>query len=185
MAGQPTLEHGTIRSRLRAATSAQHAAVDRHMGELLRAGPRGYERFLEASAAAVLPLERALETSGAPELLPDWSERVRSGALVADLEMLSLSVGSQQKLLIPSDEAFQLGVLYVLEGSRLGARVLLDALHSTLPPSHIVATHYLSHGHGLRLWTSFLHVLERSESVLRSPELAENGARFAFDVFLE
>jgi heme oxygenase len=49
-----------------------------------------------------------------------------------------------------------LGTMYVLEGSRLGAKFLLKTLADAADPRLFEATTYLAHGRGLRLWQSFL-----------------------------
>lgn len=177
-----------IRARLRASTASLHARVDAYMGGLLRQADGGYEQFLTATARAVLPLERALCEAGVSEILQDWPQRARADALLADLATLSLpepdpSAGYHDPGL--RDEAYMLGALYVLEGSRLGARVLLGMLENA-PPVHAShrARRYLAHGQGLSLWQTFLARLEASGAVRRHPEIAEAGASVAFGLFL-
>src|SRR5262245_33769303 len=75
----------TSRDLLRAATARQHRAVDRRFSPARIASEAGYREFLERSAAAVLPLERALAASGVRYLLSDWDARSRAGVLRRDL----------------------------------------------------------------------------------------------------
>jgi hypothetical protein len=70
--------------RWRNSTFALHARVDRSIGECLQQGAEGYVRLLEASASAVVPLERALIESNVTSLIPDWHRRARSMALRSD-----------------------------------------------------------------------------------------------------
>jgi len=175
---------GSIRDQLRSSTTALHRKVDEHMRSLLACRLSGYVRFLEASAKAVLPIERALGDANVSAILPDWPQRSRSAALRSDLDALSLPFPQSCKFVLPRDEGYQFGVLYVLEGSRLGARALLLELQRTMTPEHLVATRYLSHGQKQPLWQRFLKRLEAFHASYPQSESAIAGAHFAFSTFL-
>ena len=116
-------------------------------------------------------------------LLPDWNERSRSAALDADLAELGIPcppVATAPRL---DGEAFLFGVLYVLEGSRLGARLLTRQILANGDPHLRRATRYLRHGEGKPFWQTFLARLEASIAVRRSPERAVAGAVAAFACF--
>lgn len=173
---------GPIRSLLRHATAPAHARVDRHFGALIAAGR--YGAFLAASAATVIPLEAALTDAGAERLLPDWPARRRTAALRADLESLEASPAPEAPPIEVGGEAHQFGILYVLEGSRLGASVLLAGIEVSSDPHIRHATRYLRHGEGQRFWPSFLERLEGSPAVARAPHEAVAGAQAAFGLFV-
>jgi heme oxygenase len=173
----------SARSILRAATADLHTDLDSCLASLVKRDT-GYARFLLGSAAALLPLERALSAADVVTLLPDWPLRSRSQAIRVDLVELMLS---EPPLLPPPEirgEASVFGMLYVLEGSRLGARVVLREAQARLSPAVRAATRYLSHGQGQPLWPTFLQRLEASPHVCRDPEQAVLGARAAFQLFL-
>jgi len=177
----------SIRLRLRVSTTPLHARVDAYMGGLLGRADRGYEQFLTATARGVLPLERALGYAGVSDVVRDWPRRARSEALRADLATLSLAEPDPHIVYEDPglcDEAYMLGAIYVLEGSRLGARVVLGTLENAPIPVHECATRYLSHGQGLPLWQTFLAQLETSLEVRKHPERTEAGASAAFHLFL-
>lgn len=176
-------EVSSLRHRLRASVASLHSRVDTRMTELL-ARPDGYEQFLSATAGALLPLERALESADVSRIVPDWAQRARSAALRSDLADLALIEPAFEARLPQSDGAFILGVLYVLEGSRLGSRVVLRQLQMSAPTQLKGATRYLSHGEGLPLWKTFLAQLEASQPARDDPEAAIAGARAAFELFL-
>jgi heme oxygenase len=180
---QPELgERLTLRDRLRASTSALHARLDGAMEQSLRSGTHGYQEFLLANAAGLLPLEQALEEAGVEETLPDWPERARSAALIADLEDLGLRAPAPRAVVeggLLRDEAYQLGTLYVLEGSRLGARMILRGLPDANWP-----TRYLSHGRGKPFWQTFLARLEESAPAQTNPQAVVAGASAAFALFM-
>ena len=174
----------SIRDTLRDATANLHARVDSHMSAMFSDPTRGYERFLSASAAAVLPLEEALVEADVSDLLPDWLARSRSAALRSDLDLLALPVPHSARLQLPRKESFLMGVLYVLEGSRLGARFLLQRFQSSPASAEGRATRYLAHGRESALWQTFLRQLEASAAARRDPKGAIAGATFAFGLFL-
>lgn len=174
----------SIRERLRSSTAALHAQVDRSLSHLLRREQDGYASFLTASAAGLLPLERGLSDGGVSAVLPDWPQRARTAALLADLSMLSLPVPRLRALRDKNlfrFEAYQFGVLYVLEGSRLGARAILRGREKS---GQTGPTNYLSHGEGQPLWPLFLAKLEASDAAHQDQELATAGATAAFEMFL-
>jgi hypothetical protein len=76
-------------------------------------------------------------------------------------------------------EAHQFGVVYVLEGSRLGAKVLVRRLLASPDLQKTRAMRYLRHGEGLPLWRTFVERLESSAAVRRSPADAIAGAHAA------
>ena len=102
------------------------------------------------------------------------------------LDLAQLSLPEPPKLRGPEGfgNAFQFGMIYVLEGSRLGARLLLREAKTTLSPVAQSATRYLSHGQDLPLWPTFLQRLEGSPDVSRQPGQAAAGARAVFQLFL-
>jgi heme oxygenase (biliverdin-IX-beta and delta-forming) len=174
----------TVRDRLRASTAALHARVDRAFSILLQHAGDGYGGFLSASAAAVLPLEQSLHEGHIEAVLPDWEHRSRATALMSDLDALGVPVPQLRSFTDASHrhhEAYQFGILYVLEGSRLGARSLLrerEKLGIRGP------TRYLSHGQGLPLWQTFVARLEASRPASENFEMTLAGAIAAFELFL-
>src|SRR5262245_18514722 len=82
---RPDRSDQLLRSLLRDATAAEHARLDAQLGALDLCTPGGYRRFLEIFAAALLPLEHSLVAAGVHDVLPDWDDRARSEAILADL----------------------------------------------------------------------------------------------------
>lgn len=167
----------SVRDLLRNATSASHARVDACAGQMRLDTSHGYAHLLATQASAVFPLEDALERAGVMRVLPDWRERRRSEALSADLREIGANCVPVRAPIFESDAAL-LGAAYVLEGSRLGARIILSRVSSS-------ATRYLRHGEVRRLWPTFLEVLESNEDVRRHPEAAEDAAQLVFAMFAQ
>ena len=170
-----------LRERLRAGTAPAHASLDRRLAALdLRRAP-DYRAFLEASAAALLPLEAALVEAGVVDLFPDWALRTRRSAILDDLDRLG---GQAQPLASPRrlTPDGMLGTMYVLEGSRLGARVLLAHVVQSDDPAVRQATAYLCHGAGQPLWASFLATLAHEAPAADEIAVIE-AAQQAFALF--
>ncbi len=169
----------SLRDRLRAATTESHAALDAVVAGWDIGTPQGYARFLEASAAALIPLELALEHAGVETWLPDWPRRARRQALAADLAALGVALPAFEPASVPS-EAFGAGLLYTLEGSRLGARFLARQVREAGGDPPVA---YLTHGDGEPLWRSFLAWLEEAGKVGSQTDAVESGARYGFQRF--
>ncbi len=172
-----------IRSLLREATASAHGRVDDAFTKLNLGRRDDYLRFLAAHASVILPMEALAGQGGAEELLEDWPSRRRSGALLDDLAAL----GSQPPPPLPlgssGGPAWVLGALYVLEGSRLGARVLQQRVLAGPDAGCRAATAYLSHGIGQALWPSFLAQLEASPYARGDAGPVIEGAHDAFAAF--
>lgn len=175
----------SLRSRLRAETAQLHTHVDNRFRQLLLQSEEGYAHFLAVSAGAILPIENALEASNVAAVLPDWPQRRRAPALEADLAALALPIPSATPTFQVRSEASMFGILYVLEGSRLGAKAILHAMDKASSPVSRSARRYLSHGVGQPLWQTFLARLEASPEANRNGDDVMAGARAAFRMFLE
>jgi heme oxygenase len=153
------------RARLRVATTEAHARLDALIDEAGFFEDRlRYAVYLQATWRARQQLELALDTSAVEMLFPAWPKRRISAALCAD----SADIG---KILQPSEDdsvcpppsyepAEALGVLYVLEGSALGARLLAPrAERLGLTPS-FGARHFAVQLSMPHAWPAFLAILE-------------------------
>ncbi|MGJ4891593.1 biliverdin-producing heme oxygenase [Bradyrhizobium sp. HKCCYLR20261] len=172
-----------IRDRLRAATAAAHHALDERLSRFDLTTTADYRRFLQASAAALLPLEQMLDRAGAGAMLGDWTRRRRSEAICADLAELNGRAAPMELPARPLDRSAVLGTLYVLEGSRLGAVYLLRIVAASPDPRVRRATRYLRHGAGQGLWRSFLSVLAAERLPPGEDIRVMTSAREAFAVF--
>ncbi|MBL8265566.1 biliverdin-producing heme oxygenase, partial [Steroidobacter sp.] len=165
------IEDGLVANRrnsLRGATDHLHRDLDRIAAGFNLADAAHYRRFLQANAATLIAIEQLLENAGVAQLLPDWSQRSRSEAILADLRSLEADVQPLALRRTAPTPAEVFGILYVLEGSRLGARMLLDQVSTSGDPAVRSASSYLSHGQPgperPGLWRSFLQQLETHEA---------------------
>lgn len=180
LAGSPP----THRALLRAATRAAHERVDAKFSRFDLTTRPGYRSFLATHSAVLPALEATLSRSGAADLLPDWPTRLRAPSLAADL----VSIGGTSRMTAdganePVDAPAALGMLYVLEGSRLGGAVLAGRVANNVDADCRGATRYLRHGERRGLWASFVAAFDASEHVRDNPDEVIGGALTAFDLF--
>jgi heme oxygenase len=171
-----------MRFRLRAGTRAAHEQLDAGFAHLRLQDVAHYTLFLEANAAALLPLESALEANGIASLLPDWDRRRRRDAIVDDLAALGSPFRPPPEAGVPGGSAALWGAAYVLEGSRLGARYLAREAARSENAKVRDNTRYLLHGQEDGLWPSFVERLEAGDAA-GNPEGCLAGAVLAFGLF--
>jgi heme oxygenase (biliverdin-IX-beta and delta-forming) len=174
------LTAGQNRTALRRDTADLHRQVETGFAALDLCRRGDYATFLLVHASVLLPLEAELEHAGAATLLADWPERRRAAALTSDLGALGLTSPELRPVPPLSTAGRMLGALYVTEGSRLGAAMILQQVLACPDPAIAAATRFLAHGRGARLWSSFLPVLEKADEPLEDM-LA--GARLVFGLF--
>lgn len=167
---------------IREATQMSHSRLDVALAKLDLAIPLYYEGFLRSQAEALFPIEAALESCGVESVIPDWTQRIRTPALERDLATLNITCNP-----LPAPEfgsaAEMLGAVYVLEASRMGARVMLARLAEHPDSDAMNATAYLRHGFGKRFWPSFLTLLETHPAAQNDPAGVVHGAEIAFAMF--
>jgi len=180
----PFLLQSSVRQHLKRATAGQHVELDSGFSALDLKKRSDYRQFLAAQAAVMAPLEDWMTRHDIGRLLPDWPRRRRAAALIADLAGLGATAEGHDIVLGAPSPAAMLGVAYVLEGSRLGARYLSRTVAGSRDEAVRGNTRFLDHGTGLPLWPSFLETLERQITGAEAADEAARGARQTFALFL-
>lgn len=170
------------RNSLRGATDHLHRDLDRMVASFKLGDATHYRRFLQASAATLIAIEQLLESAGVAALVPDWDERCRRDFILADLHSLDSQVQPLALRRTAPTPAEVFGILYVLEGSRLGAQVLLEQVLASTDERVRNASAYLQHGQST-LWRSFLQQLETHEAADDQTQTV-SGAVYAFTMFI-
>ena len=163
---------GRIRQTLRDATMEDHDRVDALFSPHVLDNKEDYSAFLIAHARALGALE--------PVARPAAS---RLPLLESDLAILDMGMPSPMAL--PENRAahdadgYRWGLLYALEGSRLGGAMLSRRVSAGLPKSYLSATH------GKGEWIEFQTAMDVAgmdggEGWL---DAAVQGARAAFALF--
>jgi len=138
--------------RLRRETAAEHALLERATGmmapDLSLGDYRHYLAEMRAVHAAVEP--RLAQVAGLAAVLPDVDDRRKLPLLERDLDRLAASHGAlappvpdRYRTLPCASVAEALGILYVLEGSTLGGRLIRRHLVQVLGSRVDGATSYL------------------------------------------
>jgi heme oxygenase len=164
----------TAAAQLRLKTRPLHDQVDALYSRFDLSAGSSYGDFLKAQYRAVAGAETALAPFSA---LPAW--RARTGLLADDLRQLGLELPKALRIDLVSSSAQAHGVLYVLEGSRLGGRLLIRAVGPGLPSS------FLADGHEPGEWRRFLAELNQYGAA--SPDNLRGmvvGAESGFGLFL-
>lgn len=152
MIDEPTI---TARLTLREATAPDHHRVDQAFSAFDLSEATGYRAFLRAQAHALLPVEAALDAAGAERVVPDWPLRRRAGPLLADLTGMGAASDPPEPFPALASPAGMLGAIYVLEGSRLGGRVLARAVDPGFPRA------FLEGGDPGR-WRTLIEILDKT-----------------------
>ena len=163
-----------LRHFLRAATRDEHARVDAVFSQLDLSQREGYGAFLIAQARVLPPLEQAVAAAG---LWPDAAPR--SAALAADLADLMMSMPAAQPGVEFRNPAELWGALYVVEGSRLGGKVLARRVGAGFP------MRFLERDAAGQVWVAFQAAMARSPMLARPTGPADvlAGARKTFAAF--
>lgn len=124
-----------------------------------------YGNHLQRLHEWLIPLEERLAPL-ASELLVDWEHRRKSKWVKMDLVALGLVPPKRRSENLPAcaNPAQCMGILYVLEGSSLGAQIITRHYSRTLGLTPGTGLRYF-HGYGEAtgaMWTAFLKILNET-----------------------
>ncbi|PZQ22961.1 MAG: hypothetical protein DI569_05900 [Sphingopyxis macrogoltabida] len=165
----------SFRTALRAHTSDRHARLDSAVGLFDTA--EQYGAYLDASYRFRKATEWALRD------FAGWSVAPLAGLIGDDLADLGRGVPAATGLPPPPDDAFALGMAYVLEGSALGARLLERRAAGLGFDERHGARHLAAQISDKRRWPDFLARLEAVQPGARDDVIA--GAASTFDFALD
>jgi heme oxygenase len=164
---------GALHRSLRAATRNDHIGVDRLTGQLDLTRREDYGLLLSIHHAVL----QELRSEWRPEDREDF--RAMSRRLQNDLRMLGFPTANPPSTAhITLAKGNQLGIAYVIRGSRLGARVLRPRI-----PSHFSAS-YFDFAPALS-WVQFLAQLQSvsNSADAEVSDAAIQGAKVTFGLF--
>jgi heme oxygenase (biliverdin-IX-beta and delta-forming) len=120
-------------------------------------------------------------------IIPDLNNRSKSAHIEQDLAALGTDKDAYSKVLSSGinklTPAFALGVMYTVEGSSLGGRVILKNIHAALGHDAENGASYFN-GYGGQtgsMWKAFLAHLMRFEAETDTSAEIIAGANYAFD----
>lgn len=166
-----------MRFHLRQHTAEAHARLDAAVGAFDTL--EDYGRYLRSLLNFRAPVEAALE--GIP-LPGGFHSRGIADAIRADMHDLGIDTdeGAGQPILLPQldNASSQLGALYVLEGSSLGARLLYKRAQALGLSETFGARHLAIQSGDRDSWPRFLALLEKHPQ-----EAADAAARASIATF--
>jgi heme oxygenase len=183
--GHHSVRPESARAFLRRETERLHGAVEAAFARFDLTSKAGLTSFLTAQSQAVSSIETELERRAIGTLVLDWPERRRAASLKADLARLGVdaSLATLHQAESPTLDTVgrQYGALYVLEGSRMGGRVLAREVARSADPQVRSATTFLLHRlDGGEAWRNFVDSLDG----LGAPrEHLLQGASASFQLF--
>lgn len=166
----------TARSLLRTATASAHDRVDQAFGAFDLSDRDDYRAFLIAQAGPLLSAEAAIDAFDPVALLPDWPERRRAPLICADLADFNAPTPQPEPFQVRSDAA-ALGVIYVLEGSRLGGALLARNVPMDLP------ARFIRCAPAPKRWQGLIEVLDHHLATPDQHKVAADAACAVFDLF--
>lgn len=156
-----------IRGWLARVTAPLHTRVDAAAAAFDLSTDEGAGAFIALMARGVRPVERALDNAGAAAIFPEWPSRRRSHTLPRCADGPEPTFGSAAEVW---------GALYVLEGSRLGGRLLSRA-------PRLAAHPFFADAADRTAWPLFLARLEDADRALVDRPGMAAGAAAAFAAF--
>lgn len=153
MTDQPISDQPSLRAALRSHTAELHQKLDERVGDF--ADAEQYAQFVMRSLRFRLIAEPACDGTAL------WSPMFLTDALRQDAKALNLQeIPAAQHVLFFSTPSEKLGALYVLEGSALGARLLLRRAQALGFTETSGALHLSLQTSDNRRWKAFLEVLD-------------------------
>ncbi|KQW29179.1 heme oxygenase [Rhizobium sp. Root274] len=146
------------RSDLKQATSQAHQALDDLIGAFVTA--EDYARYLEGMARFRLPVEAWLATQPLPTGFEEWQPGLYGEELIDDLHVLGLTPPDELAAFTPPPGDGLLGLLYVLEGSALGARLLAKRAEAIGFTETKGARHLFAQARNFSNWRAFSDRME-------------------------
>ncbi|MBO6550902.1 MAG: biliverdin-producing heme oxygenase, partial [Rhizobiales bacterium] len=113
-----------MRDILKTQTRDLHIELDEAFSELKLQNHHQYGKFLITHAWVIIPLEKQLIRSEKFNIIPTAEKRLRSSSIKSDLACLALNEPETNSTTMSYINALSeiAGIMYVLEGSRLGAK---------------------------------------------------------------
>ncbi len=152
---------GDRRFALKRATDEAHTRVEEIVqGAGMFASREGFKRYLAATFEMRARYERLLDRDGAEQVWARWPSRRIAGLVAQDIADLGgVAEAREANLQQALSPAELIGVLYVLEGSSLGARVLVKSVADIGLTARFGARHLFRQAGDRGAWRSFLAMM--------------------------
>lgn len=173
---------------LKSQTAAAHQALDDLIGNFDT--QQDYADYLSGMARFRLPVEAWLLDKAMPDELGDWRPAVYGAQIVADLADLAIGPPVEFHPFNPPSGNGLIGLLYVLEGSALGARVLAKRAEAIGYSAEFGAQHLFHQARNFSSWRAFSDRMEKvwvydEQAAVAWANTAFDYARNAFESTLD
>ena len=161
------------RNHLRIATREAHEQLDAMVGSL--DSRAAYRSYLAGIAGFRLPVEHRITEAGNP-----YATDLIGAEIGLDLAHMDVTPPLSGEFELPRGESAMLGLLYVIEGSALGARLLVRYAEAIGLDEASGAAHLFRQAGNLSGWKSFVEALESAEDYDARSALDSALSTFAF-----
>lgn len=162
---------------LRERTSHQHSAVDTAVGSFDTL--ERYRLYLQGLHAFRLPLEARLDEMPWPPHFSGWRPCFIGDLILRDMDDLNVTIRAPaHNISIGRDLESLMGVLYVLQGSSLGARILYGRARD-LGLSEAYGARHLAGQAQSKDWKTFLQFLDSAPQMDMDRVVEASRAAFA------
>ena len=176
-----TTDRQSLRFDLRQQTADAHARLDASVGSLDTVSD--YVRYCRALFRFRAQLEAAI-AKAIPNGIDGWQPLAIADLLRSDLADLNASpVTDMDQPPYQLDHGGLLGALYVLEGSSLGAQILVHRATALGFSASHGARHLALQTHDKKRWPGFVAILDREGAA--NPHAVVEGAQEAFSRALQ
>lgn len=147
-----------LRLRLREETRDAHTSVDTLFGQYDIATREGLSITLQAHAIALRRTLAALP--GRQTFMHARTLLVMLAAIESDLAALGVPAPDADQVEMKDGDIHPLGLIYVIAGSRLGARILLSDIEGSSDPDVASATRYFACPESDEMWKNVSSALK-------------------------
>ena len=175
-----------LSDKIRDATKPAHLSLEKIVVQQLKSikSNEDYAAFLTKFYTYFSQVEKAIAPYITAKLLPDHSERRNSSFLKNDIEVLGSNVANVKEVEIPaiSNAVSALGALYVMEGSIMGGKIIIQMLEKLGITSGV--SFFSGYGQETgQKWGVFTKVMNETASSEEDEQQAVNTANETFELF--
>lgn len=129
--------------------------------------------------------EAGLQRAEVERLLPGWTPQHRAALIAADLRALGEDDEAPPPALEVDGAGAAFGVLYVIEGSALGARMLLPQVRALGAPADTATAFLARHAGAPERWRAFLRRLDAATLDAHQEHALAAAAQAAFAAVIQ
>lgn len=175
-----------LSTNIKEATTQAHQKLEKKVVQKLKAirSNEDYADLLRHFYAYFSHLEKAIAEYITPDLLPDYKDRRNSSYLKRDIEELGSTVNDLPETNVPeiSGPIQALGALYVMEGSIMGGRIIVQMLEKYGVTKGVSFFSGYQEATG-QMWGTFTGVLNQAAKTDEDQVLAIQAANETFANF--